>query len=252
MILGHVSWLLFHETYGEPMATNSDDFMQRVSTLRTDLVGQCRRVQMMLEGSFEALFARDAERAKTVMRQDDAIDATDVELERASVQLLSDAASAGRELAPAQVRMVLTIVKVNNEMERIADGAVSVAEMVGHLKGVEGEFPDTFRVMANSVVGILRDSGMSIERNDPRLAKVVLQSQHAVAAFKAAILRDAEEKIATGKTTVEFAFRLHELANLCEVMADHCTNIAEQVIYQTTGAIVRHMESSWVEVTPKQ
>jgi phosphate uptake regulator len=68
----------------------------------------------------------------------------------------------------------------------------------------------------------------------------VLQSQHAVTAFKAAILRDAEEKIAKGAMGVDFAFRLHELASQCELMADHCTNMAEQVIYVTTGAIVRH------------
>jgi phosphate transport system protein len=219
------------------MANSAQDYMTRVTGLRGEIVAQGRRVQAMLEGAFEALFARDAEQARAVIRLDDAIDAADV-------------ARAGSELDATQVRLLLTIVKVNNELERIADGGVDVAEMVGCLKGTPGDFPDTFRVMANSVVGILRDSSSAIERNDPRLAKVVLQSQHAVTAFKSAILRDAEERIARGTTTVEFAFRLHELANLCEVMADHCTNIAEQVIYQTTGAIVRHMETSWVEVNP--
>ena len=47
---------------------------------------------------------------------------------------------------------------------------------------------------------------------------------------------------------VDFAFRLHEVATQCELIADHCTNIAEQVIYLTTGAIVRHMTNSWVEL----
>ena len=232
------------------MANSAQDYMTRVTGLRGEIVAQGRRVQAMLEGAFEALFARDAEQARAVIRLDDAIDAADVEIERNSVHLLTDVARAGSELDATQVRLLLTIVKVNNELERIADGGVDVAEMVGCLKGIPGEFPDTFRVMANSVVGILRDASSAIERNDPRLAKVVLQSQHAVTAFKSAILRDAEERIARGTTTVEFAFRLHELANLCEVMADHCTNIAEQVIYQTTGAIVRHMETSWVEVNP--
>ncbi|MFZ4576541.1 MAG: phosphate signaling complex PhoU family protein [Phycisphaerales bacterium] len=234
------------------MSSSAQDYMTRVTALRGEIVAQGRRVQAMLEGAFEALFARDVEQARAVIRLDDAIDTADVEIERASVQVLSDVARAGSELEASQVRLLLTIVKVNNELERIADGGVDVAEMVADIRAVPGEFPDTFRVMANSVVGILRDASSAIERNDPRLAKVVLQSQHAVTAFKSAILRDAEERIARGQTTVEFAFRLHELANLCEVMADHCTNVAEQVIYQTTGAIVRHMETSWVEVTPKQ
>src|SRR5205814_10534781 len=112
-----------------------------------------------------------------------------------------------------------------------------------------GVLPDTFRVMANSVIGILRDVNTAVMRNDAPLANIVLQSQHAVTAFKSAILRDAEEKIAKGQMTVDLAFRLHEIASQCEVIADHCTNVAEQVIYLTTGAIVRHMQSSWVEVS---
>jgi phosphate transport system protein len=234
------------------MPNASEGFMSRVSHLRGELVGQGRRVQAMLEGAFEALFARSEEQARQVIQLDNQIDEVDVELERSCVQLLIECTRAGAELDPTQVRLLLTIVKVNNELERIADGAVDVAELVRTMHGHATPFPDTFRVMANSVVGILRDASTAIENNDPRLAKVVLQSQHAVGAFKSAILRDAEERIAKGQTSVEFAFRLHELANLCEVMADHCTNISEQVIYQTTGAIVRHMETSWVEFTPRQ
>ena len=63
-----------------------------------------------------------------------------------------------------------------------------------------------------------------------------------------AILRDAERKIAQGTMPVDFALSLHELANECCKIADHCTNISEQVIYLVTGAIVRHTDAGWVEV----
>src|SRR5690606_24141937 len=116
------------------------------------------------------------------------------------------------------------------------------------LRDMPGEIPETFRVMTNSVVGIMRDANRAFERSDAALAKVVLQSEDAVEAFKAAILTDAERKIASGQMPVDFAFILHELAGECLQMADHCTNIAEQVIYQVTGAIVRHLEGGWVEV----
>jgi phosphate transport system protein len=151
---------------------------------------------------------------------------------------------------PSDLRSVLTIVKVNNELERIADCAVEVAGLVRRHAGTTGAYPDTFRVMANSVIGILRDTNLAVQRGDAALAKVVLQSQHAVTAFKAALLRDAEEKIARGAMQVDFAFQLHEMATECERIADHCTNIAEQVIYQTTGAIVRHTDAQWVITRP--
>jgi phosphate transport system protein len=115
--------------------------------------------------------------------------------------------------------------------------------------GVATQYPDTFRVMANSVIGILRDVNTAVLHHDPALANIVLQSQHAVTAFKDAVLRDAEGRIAKGQMSVDAAFLLHEIATECEIVADHCTNVAEQIIYLTTGAIVRHTQSNWVEVT---
>jgi phosphate transport system protein len=218
--------------------------------LQADLVEQGRRVQSMLESAFEAIFECNIERASIVVAQDDIIDAADVQIERACVDLLTDATRQGAELNPSQLRAVLMIAKINNEMERVADVACDLADMARQITiaPMRVPMPDTFRVMANSVIGILRDVNSCVMRNDPHLANIVLQSQHAVTAFKDAILRDAEEKIARGVMPVDHAFRLHEIATQCELIADHCTNIAEQVIYLTTGAIVRHTQTSWVQL----
>lgn len=230
------------------MPSSPHGFALRLDRLKADLVEQGRRVQALLEGAFEAIFARDPARAARVVAMDDIIDRVDVEIERASVQLLTDATHQNACLSAEQLRAVLTIVKINNELERIADAGVEIAERCTALRDMPGEIPETFRVMTNSVVGIMRDANRAFERSDAALAKVVLQSEDAVEAFKAAILTDAERKIASGQMPVDFAFILHELAGECLQMADHCTNIAEQVIYQVTGAIVRHLEGGWVEV----
>lgn len=231
------------------MPTSAESFVQRTGQLKMELVEQGRRVQAMLEMAFDAIFTRDHAAAKAAIGQDDAIDKVDVVIEQKAVALLIDATRQGAELDPRQLREVLTIVKANNELERIADVGVDLAELVPTLAKLGTAFPETFRVMSNSVIGILRDTNASVQRSDPNLANIVLQSQHAVTAFKAALMREAEQNIAKGKLGVDFAFSLHEIASLCEDIADHCTNIAEQVIYLTTGAIVRHMESSWVEVS---
>jgi phosphate transport system protein len=227
------------------------DFGQRMDRLRADLVEQGRRVQGILESSFDAIFSRNATRADAINAMDDVIDHADVELEKASVALLTDATRAGAELDAVQLRSVLTVVKVNNELERIADVAVDLVLLIPGLAAESTPFPDTFRVMANSVVGIARDTTTSVARNDPNLANIVLQSQHAVTAFKDALMRDVEQRISKGQMKVDFGFHLHEMANLCELAADHCTNIAEQVIYLTTGGIVRHTQNQWVQVPPK-
>jgi|SRR5579862_3635746 len=225
----------------------------RVDRLKADLVRQGERVRILLEACFEAVFARDPARAARAMGLDDEIDRVDVEIEKGAVQLLTDATHENAELEPAQLRAVLTIVKINNEMERIADCGVAIAEQVADLRQMPGVIPETFQVMANSVVGIIRDVNRSFDKSDAALAKVVLQSEDCVEAFKAAILKDAERKIAANGgggsvMPVDFAFALHEIANECCKMADHSTNIAEQVIYSVTGAIVRHTDAGWVEV----
>jgi phosphate transport system protein len=231
------------------MPTTPQGFSDRLAGLKATLVEQGQRVQKLLEDAFEATFARDAAAAARVVERDDEIDRVDVEVERAAVQLLTDATHEGAQLDAHQLRTVLTIVKINNELERIADGAVTIAERAQTIAHLQSDIPGTFRVMANSVVGILRDTHRAFERSDTALAKVVLQSEHTVEVFKAAILQEAERRIASGETPVEVAFSLHEIANECCRMADHCTNIAEQVIYLVSGAIVRHTDGKWVEVT---
>lgn len=230
------------------MPDTTDGFPQRIDQLRMDLGAQGRRVQSLLELAFDAAFSRDAELAARVIAMDDDVDRVDVELEKRTVALLTEACASGAALGAGQLRMVLTIVKVNNELERIADAGASVAELVSELAARDVTLPDTFRVMTNSVIGILRDCSLSLARSDGQLAKVVLASEDAVEAFKRAILRDAQVQVQSGKLSVDAAFVVHELATLCEIMAGHCTNIAEQALYVATGKIVRHLAGHWEEV----
>lgn len=232
------------------MPTSPEGFSQRIDGLRHELVAQAKRAQTLVEGAFNSFFARDPAGAAAVATQDDEIDRIDVELERAAVALLRDATGQGAHLDQVQLRQVLTIVKVNNELERIADVGVAIAEAVSRLPASMPPAPPTLRVMTNSVVGIVRDVGMAVDRTDARLARVVLQSEDAVAAFKSALLRNAEEQIASGKMAVDVAFIIHELATRCEDIADHSTNIAEQILYLATGTIMRHMQGHWVEIPP--
>ena len=137
---------------------------------------------------------------------------------------------------------------MNNEYERIADAGVDIAERAVELSGSPAVFPPTTRVMTNSVIGILRDTAKCYEKRDAAIARLVLQSEDTVAKFKAEILRQAAELVTSGEMGVQLAFDLHEIASQCSMLADHCSNIAEQVIYEATGAIVRHADSGWVDV----
>jgi phosphate transport system protein len=230
------------------MTTSSDGFPARIAALQNDLGVQGRRVQSLLEAAFDAAFARDAAGAAQAIAMDDRVDTVDVEIERKSVALLVEATRSGAALSEDLLRQVLTIVKVNNELERIADAGVAVGELVKDLSKENVALPETFRVMTNSIIGILRDAYTSLERNDGHLAKVVLASEDAVEMFKRALAREIQVQVSGGRMSVDTGFLISEIATLCDIIAGHCTNIAEQALYVATGKIVRHMAGKWEEI----
>lgn len=232
------------------MSVSTSDFSSRIAQLKADLAQQGRRVQEVLEAAFDAAFAADAGAIRRIELLDDAVDKIDVEIEKRSVQLLTDATAAGAAIAPDQLRLVLTVVKVNNELERIADQGVAIAELVSEIQRLNLKLPDTMRVITNSCVGILRDACTSLSRNDPQLAKVVLASEDAVEQFKRAIMMDAQLRVSKGELAVDAAFVLNDITNICMMLSEHCTNIAEQALYVATGTIVRHLGGHWQEVPP--
>jgi len=228
------------------MSDDAKKFNDGLSSIRQELVEQAWRVLSICEEAFDAFFDGDTAAAAEVIKRDDEVDTVDVEIEKHAVELLGEAARVASEVPVSEIREVLVIVKVNNELERIADLAVDIAERVEARVGID--VPETFRVVANSVLGILRDMCSSLEKKDADIAKLILRSEDTVLEFKNTLLREAENNIASGSMSVDCGFMLHEIANRCETISDHATNVAEQILYAVTGTIVRHLPTGWVEL----
>jgi len=222
--------------------SNVTEFAKRLAQLKSDLVTQGDRVTDMLLRSVECFFDQDQDKAQTVIEADSVIDRVDVEIERASIPLLAMGITDEH-----QIRSVLMIVKINNELERIADCSVNIAEVVAgdDSSNYSNSIPQTFRVMANSVVGMLRDATRSLGNLDRNLAEQVLGFDDTVDRFKQEIVRDAQNKVASGTLSANIAFELLSVAKALERIADHCTNICEQVIYSESGMVVRHLPGGW-------
>ncbi len=229
------------------MGITPEQFDTRLDAIRSRLADQGNLVSEIVEQSFQTIFDMDSDTALRLMTRDDEVDQADLEIERDAVDLLQKASADGCPLTPHQIRALLSAVKVNNELERIADAAADVANRVVSLGERTSTFPKSTMVMTNSVVGILRDSVRCFGDSDAARAKIVLSSEGTVLNFYDVIVKKSEQRIADGRLGVDHAFDLHSIIHLAVVMADHCTNIAEQVIYQVTGAIVRHTDAGWVE-----
>ena len=219
------------------------DFKKKYAQLRDDLLTQGDRVVDVTLRAVECYFERDQAKASDVVAGDEVIDRADVDIERASIRLLELGSTDEHE-----IRSVLTVVKINNELERIADGAVSIAE---HLLpvGTEYDLPRTYRVMANSVIGMVRDASNAMRERGSVLAQRVLAFDDTVDQFKAQLMEEAQSKLANGEYDVPWAMSLLNLTRTLERIADHCTNICEQLIYLETGKVVRHLPSGWSEPT---
>lgn len=223
------------------------DFAPRLSRLQDELNAQAERVVQLTLRAVESYFESNTELAQEVIDGDTPIDRADVEIEQTSVPLLTLG-----ETDQHNIRSVLTIVKVNNELERIADCAVDIAEVVQQPRESVQDTPNTFRVMANSVIGMVQDMSKALADTDAERAQKVLGYDDAINQFKREIILDAQSKVATGAFGADFAFRLLTVTKALERIADHCTNICEQIIYLATGKIVRHLPQGWTKPAPPE
>ncbi len=225
-----------------------ETFQAELDRLRQEIVAQGDRVLRTVTLAFDMTFADDQGAAEELQGLEREIDRVDVDIERHAVRALTNATREGTALDERQIRTLLVIVKINNELELIADLGVDVVER-GSTVDDRGAMPLTLRVMANSAIGIVRDTNQAAARGDPALANIVLKCEDAMEGFRAEVMRAAERDVIGGTLSVELAQFMQSLAARCVSIADHCSNIAEQIIYAETGKIVRHTDEGWVDVT---
>lgn len=196
-------------------------------------------VQQSVDQSIEAVFAADPKLAQRVIEGDSRIDEEEVRVEKAAIDLL-----ALHQPAAGDLRLITTVIKVNSDLERVADCAVNIAQRV-LLLAREGDYqvPPDLRLMANNVTSILRDTAKAFNLSSVDLARQVLRSDDIVDALYHQIVQDmlAQMENDGRKAGADLSFIM--VAKNLERIADHCTNIAEDVIYIHTGRIIRHLHA---------
>ncbi|MGH7213319.1 MAG: phosphate signaling complex protein PhoU [Tepidisphaeraceae bacterium] len=196
-------------------------------------------VQQSVEQAVEAVFDVDARVAQQVITLDARVDDEEVKVEKSAIDLL-----ALHQPAASDLRLITTIIKVNSDFERIADCAVNVAQRVLPLARL-GDYqpPADLRLMANSVVSTLRDTIKAFNLQDEALARQVLRSDDVVDALYHQIVQDMLQMMETDGAKANMDLSNIMIAKNLERIADHCTNVAEDVIYIHTGRIIRHLHA---------
>ena len=208
-------------------------------------------VQQIVEDAARSVFDADVALARSVIAADLKIDAEEVEIERTAIDLL-----ALHQPAAGDLRLLTSIIKANNDFERIADSAVNVAQRVvplaneaatldgrrdgdGRAHATGADLPD-LRVMVNGVVELLRDTIRAFNAADEPLARAVLRGDDVVDALYHQVLQELIARMAADGTRANRDLAMVMIAKNFERIGDHCTNVAEDIIYTRSGKIIRH------------
>ena len=174
--------------------------------------------------------------AQAVLREEPAINELQIEIDDRVVQLL-----ALHQLMAADLRFVLAVARINNDLERIGDQAVNMAQSALHILRHPRVKPyvDLPR-MSELAEGMVRDSLNAVVRGDIEIARSVLIRDDQVDNLRDQIFRELLSYMMGDSSVIFQAFELILVAKNLERVADHATNIAEDVIYMVEGHDVRH------------
>lgn len=193
-------------------------------------------VEAMINMSVKSLMDRDLRAASKVIESDTEIDRTEVRIEDDCLKML-----ALHQPVAADLRRLTTMMKINNDLERMADLACNVAERASCVVS-SGEFPipELIKTMASQVVIMVRDSLNAFVNLDVEQANQVILSDDAVDQTNVAVIENLSSLMSDSPLWVAPALHCFSAARHLEQIADHATSIAEDVIYMVSGEIVRH------------
>jgi phosphate transport system protein len=212
--------------------------IDRLDELKDRMARLTALVQQAAEMAVQSVLTADPVLAQAVYDLDTRIDEEEVQIEKQAIDLL-----ALHQPAASDLRLITIIIKANSDFERIADCAVNASQRVLPLVRGSYQAPTDLRMMANSVLATLRDTIKAFNLSDETLARQVLRGDDVVDALYHQIVQDMLSRLETGGGDANIELSTIMIAKNLERMADHCTNIAEDVIYAHTGRIIRHLHA---------
>ena len=170
---------------------------------------------------------------------DDEIDRWDVQIEEDCLKIL-----ALHQPVAVDLRRITSVLKISAELERVADLAVNISERAQGLASFpEVVIPDKLHEMATISLEMLHHSIDAFVELDGALARKVCGSDDYVDKLNREIITDLIELMRHNPSLIEPAVQLFSASRHVERIADHATNIAEDVVYLVEGAIIRHKRS---------
>lgn len=193
-------------------------------------------VEERVRMAIQALETRDGDLATKIIDSDREIDEIEVEVEEECLKIL-----ALHQPVAVDLRFISAVIKINNDLERIGDEAVNIAERVENIsKRPPVTVPFDFSIMSEKAEAMLKSSLDSLVNLDADLAHKVCLLDDEVDEIDHIIYDKIKDAINRQPDRVAYLINLLLVSRHLERIADHATNIAEEVIYMVEGEISRH------------
>jgi phosphate transport system protein len=211
-------------------------FQKELEKIKKRILSLGAMVEERMRLAIRAIKDGDMQIAETVIKSDWEIDEKEVEVEEECLKIL-----ALYQPVAVDLRFLIAVIKINNDLERIADEAVNIAERVANITGKEnGEFPFDYSHMAEIVEDMLKKSLDALVNLDVDMAFRVVTLDDAVDELHTTAYDLIKKKMQKAPDRAGSMINLYLISRHLERIADHATNIAEEVIYLVEGEIVRH------------
>jgi len=210
--------------------------MRDLEGLERRLLFLAGEVEEAVRRSVRALLDRRIELAERVIDGDDQIDRQEVELEEECLKIL-----ALHHPVASDLRFIVACLKIENDLERIADLAANIAERtVSFSARSEMTVPTRIRDMVETCAKMLRQSIDALVRGDADLARHIVAADAKVDQANRLIIQELLATMHEAPSCIDQGVELISVSKNLERIGDHATNIAEDVVYLVEGDIIRH------------
>lgn len=210
--------------------------VREVEKLKKMILSLSAVVEESVEKGVQSVIERSPKLAEQVIELDSRIDQMEVDVEEECLKILALHQPVANDL-----RYVIAVLKINNDLERVADIAAHIAERALSLSKHERiEIPFDLTGMADKAQTMLRGALDSLVNLDPNLARGILAGDDEVDEMNREAFNRVEAAIVKRPDLVDPLMQVLSLSRYLERIADYATNIAEDIIYLTSGEIIRH------------
>jgi phosphate transport system protein len=209
---------------------------REIENLKKQILALSATVEDNVFKAVQALTERNSTLAGEIIESDLSIDQTEVQIEEECLKVL-----ALHQPVAVDLRFIVAILKINNDLERMGDLAVNIAERAMFLSTREKpDIPHNLPLMAEKTKAMMKKSLDALMKQDAKLAYEVLATDDEIDAMNREMYAQIQNGIRRKPEQLESLIHLLSSSRHLERIADHATNIAEDVIYMIEGVIVRH------------